>query len=310
MKFFLKHKIITMKTLFKTFGLLIPFLFLTLTKANSQDYSFQVEVAGKGEPVILIPGLSCSGEVWDETVGILQKKYQCHILTLPGFAGQPPLSPMPDDFLMSVRDEIIKYIKKKNLQKSNLIGHSLGGFLSLAIASEYPDLISKIFVVDGLPFLAQLVNPMITDKKAAVSFAENMKQMMLNQSREQYEAMQPQMLQAMITDQDDITTVMEWGRKSDQETIAQSMYDLYSIDLRDDLARIDSPILVLGAWIGYKNYGATRENTLSRYQAQYEKANNATVEITDDGKHFIMWDDKPFYYKHLKSFFEIGEAVN
>jgi hypothetical protein len=154
-----------------------------------------------------------------------------------------------------------------------------------------------------------MINPIIT-AETAIPFAKNMKQMVLNQSKEQFEAMQPQMLQTMITDEKDIATVAEWGSKSDLATIAQSMYNLYSMDLREDLAKINSPILVLGAWIGYKDYGATHENTLSRYQAQFSEAADATVKLTDKGKHFIMWDDKPFYFSELKSFFNLGKAVN
>lgn len=298
-----------MKTLLNTCRLLTIIAALTLNQANAQDYSFKVEKKGQGEPVILIPGLSCSGDVWQETVEVLQHQYQCHVLTLPGFAGQPALSPMPENYMTRMRDEITRYVEEQGFTKVHLIGHSLGGTLSLAIASKYPELTGKIFVVDGLPFLAKMVNPILTPETAK-TFAENMKQMMMNQTTEQYEAMQPQMLQSMITAEEDIATVAEWGRKSDMETIAQSMYNLYSMDLRDELRTIQSPIMVLGAWIGYKNYGATRENTLSRYQEQYSKAENATVKLTDKGKHFIMWDDRPFYLAELKSFFGIEDSVN
>lgn len=299
-----------MKALFNNLRIaLLVFLLLWVNLANAEDYSFKAEVKGKGEPVILIPGLSCSGDVWQETVEVMSKQYECHVLTLPGFAGQPPLSPMPENFMTHLRDEIAQYVQEKNFTKVHLVGHSLGGTLSLAIASKYPEMAGKIFIVDGLPFLAKMVNPILT-AETAEHFAKNMKQMMMNQTKEQYEAMQPQMLQSMITAEEDIATVAEWGRKSDMETIAQSMYNLYSMDLREDIASIKSPILVLGAWIGYKAYGATHDNTLSRYQEQYSKAENATVKLTDEGKHFIMWDDKPFYLSELKSFFSKGKAVN
>ena len=299
-----------MKALFNNLRIaLLVFLLLWVNLANAEDYSFKAEVKGKGEPVILIPGLSCSGDVWQETVEVMSKQYECHVLTLPGFAGQPPLSPMPENFMTHLRDEIAQYVQEKNFTKVHLVGHSLGGTLSLAIASKYPEMAGKIFIVDGLPFLAKMVNPILT-AETAEPFATNMKQMMMNQTKEQYEAMQPQMLQSMITAEEDIATVAEWGRKSDMETIAQSMYNLYSMDLREDIASIKSPILVLGAWIGYKAYGATHDNTLSRYQEQYSKAENATVKLTDEGKHFIMWDDKPFYLSELKSFFSKGKAVN
>lgn len=59
--------------------------------AAEAEYPFAVKVTGTGKPMILIPGLSCSGEVWDGTVARFKDRFECHVLTLAGFAGQPPL---------------------------------------------------------------------------------------------------------------------------------------------------------------------------------------------------------------------------
>lgn len=285
----------------------IRFLFFLLliipgfSSIAAQDYSFHVEKSGAGEPVLLIPGLSCSGDVWDETVARLKADYECHVLTLPGFAGQPPLDPMPDELLMSIRDELIRYIEQEGLKQPIIIGHSLGGFLAMAVAAEKPGMIRKLLIVDSLPFLATIQAPGITEE-AAAGMAKNMKTAMLNQTPEQYEQTQPAMLKTMITAEEDIQTVLRWGRKSDKATVAEAMYELYATDLRDEITAIEAPMLVLGAWIAYRQYGATRENTLARYQAQYAKAPNARVEMTDKGKHFIMWDDPEFYFEQLDQF--------
>ena len=50
--------------------------------------SFEVEVHGAGSPVLLVPGLSCSGEVWDQTVTALEGRHEVHVLSLAGFAGR------------------------------------------------------------------------------------------------------------------------------------------------------------------------------------------------------------------------------
>ncbi|UOQ74823.1 alpha/beta fold hydrolase [Hymenobacter cellulosilyticus] len=56
--------------------------------------SFTVKVVGKGQPMLLIPGLTCPGVVWDATVAHYQKQYQCHIVSLAGFgASRLPLIP-------------------------------------------------------------------------------------------------------------------------------------------------------------------------------------------------------------------------
>ena len=65
--------------------LVIAILNIILIKTSAQQQKvFSVTVTGKRQPVILIPGFSCSGDVWKETVNHLKNKYQCHVLTLAG----------------------------------------------------------------------------------------------------------------------------------------------------------------------------------------------------------------------------------
>ena len=40
---------------------------------NAQDKAFKVEVIGKGEPVLLFPGFTCTGDVWQDLVTELSK---------------------------------------------------------------------------------------------------------------------------------------------------------------------------------------------------------------------------------------------
>src|ERR1035441_2564425 len=87
----------------------LTLLSLSLTLACglwAQD-PFQVKVTGHGRPMILIPGLSSSGETWDTTVARYQDRFQCHVLTLAGFAGVPRISaPMLEIGRASCRERV------------------------------------------------------------------------------------------------------------------------------------------------------------------------------------------------------------
>lgn len=277
----------------------VGLLTAVLLWSQGQQYSFDVKVSGKGTPILLIPGLSCAGEVWDETVKELGNSYQYHVVTLPGFAGQPAIE--TENYLTTIGDELIGYLKANKLKKPIIMGHSLGGFLTLYIGSKEPALASKLIVVDGLPYLGALQNPAATPETMK-DMAKMMELNMLNQTKEQYETMQPMMLKTMINSDEDIETVMEWGRKSDPATVAKAMAEMYLIDLREDVAKIKAPTLVLGAWVGYKNYGATRESTYKLYELQFQKMKSYRLELTDEGKHFIMWDDPQFFFTKVKGF--------
>src|ERR1700712_1350159 len=137
----------------------LSFLMFTVISAYCQQKSFRVELYGQGQPIILIPGYSCSGDVWKETVDNLKAHYQLHVLTLAGFAGVPPID---TPILKTIKNDLIKYVKDNHLNKPVLIGHSLGAFMSLWVASEEPSLFSKIICVDGVPFVSSMTNPSIT----------------------------------------------------------------------------------------------------------------------------------------------------
>jgi len=51
-----------------------------------------------------------------------------------------------------VRDGLADYIRKNKLEKPVIVGHSLGGFLALALAAKYPNLPGKLVIVDAYPF--------------------------------------------------------------------------------------------------------------------------------------------------------------
>src|SRR5437660_11209279 len=61
--------------------LTIPLLF---SIALSAQQPFRVTITGHGQPMILIPWLSSSGETWDGTVDRYPARYNCHVLPPPG----------------------------------------------------------------------------------------------------------------------------------------------------------------------------------------------------------------------------------
>ena len=73
--------------------ILLCSLISTAVYANEAVYkeyeAFNVSVVGNGQPVLLLPGVSSSGSVWDQTVQSLKQDYQLHVFNLAGFAGVP-----------------------------------------------------------------------------------------------------------------------------------------------------------------------------------------------------------------------------
>lgn len=270
------------------------------TPVDPQAKAFKVEVKGQNKAgnILFIPGLGCPGKVWDKTVAVFEKEYACHVFTLAGFAGQPALK---EATLATIKDQVIAYIENKKLKNVTLIGHSLGGFMSYWIAAERPELIKKMVSVDGLPYLGAMQNPYATAESMR-PMAKKIKEGMLKQrSEEAAKKSQLRTLKSMITAKADIDRVLKWNLESDQGAVAQAMYDMYTVDLREKVANIKASTLVMGVWWG-KEFGAPLEAIQQTYQGQIKKIPNHKLLIHKKAKHFIMYDDFAWFKQQLTDF--------
>ncbi len=278
----------------------------TLFYGNAQSETFQgmkVTVRGSGKPVLMIPGLNSAAAVWDETCEQLQPAgVQCHIVQLPGFAGQPAASLATSDrFLDSMRDRLLAYIAARKLHKPILVGHSLGGVLVLEMALKNPGCMERLIIVDALPFSPAALDPSTTvgDVQA---MAEAMRLDMLSSPIGAYQSQLKADLVGMTRRADRMERLTQWWLTSDRATTVQAMYEMFTTDLRDNLAAIPQPTLVLGAWAGLAIYGGTQSSVRKTFEEQYRKLKDVRIELSEAGHHFLMWDDNPWLVAQIKQF--------
>jgi pimeloyl-ACP methyl ester carboxylesterase len=270
---------------------------VTLSLSAHAATAFKAEVTGKGQPVILIPGLATSGDVWNDTVKHLCGPRQCHVLTLAGFAGQPAID---GPLLPRVEQELSAYIAANKLDKPIIVGHSLGGFLGLKFAIDHPDQLSRLVVVDSLPALGAAQAPDATPEQLR-AMANGMRERMLGQDEAARAQSQRFAVASMVTKPDDVERIIEWGKRSDRATVANAMAELLATDLRQDIGRIKAPTLVLGTWIAYKQF-APREAIEQNFAMQYARLPGVRVEMAESARHFIMVDDPAWMYDRIDRF--------
>lgn len=266
-------------------------------QAGPAIHSFKVIRTGHGRPMILIPGLLSSGDVWSSTVEHFKDRYECHVLTLAGFAGQPPV---PAPFLQTVRDDVLRYIAEKKLDHPVIVGHSLGGFLAWWIAATAPDKVGPVVAVDGVPYLAALMNPAATVDSSR-PMADQMRQMYGKLSPEQLAAQSRMSLAAMITDPKNVETAAAWSASSDPATAGTAMAEMMTTDLRETVAAIRTPALLIGA-ADFAKDEAVRKQVAAAYEAQVAKVPDHQVVLAEHARHFIMLDDPAFLFAAMDRF--------
>ncbi len=259
--------------------------------------SFHVEVTGSGSPVLLIPGLASSGEVWDGTVAHLRATHQCHVFTLAGFAGEPRI---PRPFLETVRNDLAAYIRANHLDHPIIIGHSLGGFLALWLAAQNPDLVGPLVIVDSVPYLPAVYNPAATIENTR-PMAEQIRAGMAI-GGEAYLKHARAAAAGMVTSPADIYLVYSWSKTTDPTAAADAMYDMFTTDLRPDVPSIRVPTLVLGTWIAYGTDAAMRAQVEKSFESQYARLKGVRIVLADHARHFIMLDDPNWFYAQLDAF--------
>ncbi len=262
--------------------------------------AFTVKASGEGRAILMIPGLASSGTTFDSTVEHLGGHYRCYELTLAGFAGVPAIQ---GPLLTEARDEIAEYIRSNHLERPAIMGHSLGGSVALDLAAHYPELVGPVIIVDSLPFFAGAWFDAKT-LAAAQPTIEQMRKGMGAMSHEQWVAMTKSgaSTNGFATSAKDQKTLIDWGLDSDQKTVTDAMIELVSTDLRPELSKIETPVLVLGTWIGLQSYGVTKEAATALFKEQYSGVKDLNFAMADKSRHFVMWDDPAWFNTQVDGF--------
>jgi len=102
----------------------------------------------KAQDLIIIHGLFGMSDNWNSLGKKFAKYCKVHLIDLRNHGR----SPHSDDFNYEVMcGDLLEYIEDNNIQKSILLGHSLGGKVAMKFAFTYPDKIEKLIVADIAP---------------------------------------------------------------------------------------------------------------------------------------------------------------
>ncbi|MBI5951552.1 MAG: alpha/beta hydrolase [Chloroflexi bacterium] len=116
------------------------------------------EVYGRGRPVILLHGWLGSWGLWQETMAYLGAFYRTYALDFWGFgeSGKKRETYAVSDFINLVD----QFMEQLGIVRAPLVGHSMGGTVSLSVAIRYPERVSKVVVV-GSPIAGSSLAPLL-----------------------------------------------------------------------------------------------------------------------------------------------------
>ena len=112
---------------------------------------------GKGEPVIFVHGSIGDGSFWNPQLAPFAEKY--HVIAYSRRYNQPNTNkPKAGYSAVADADDLAGLIEKLHLGKTNVVGHSYGGYTALFLAIRHPELVRSLVIAEApaMPLLAYL----------------------------------------------------------------------------------------------------------------------------------------------------------
>ena len=253
------------------------------------------EVTGTSPDLVLVPGLGSHPETWEGVKESLAKDYRLHLVHVAGFAGRPAKGD-PMQVLANTEAEIIRHLDCQKVASALYAGHSMGGFLGLMLGADHPDRITRVVVVDSLPFFPLIFNPGATAAGTA-RIAEDTRIGMLAQDRESFAESQRRGVLSLVQAPADQTRVADWTIASDRASFAGALHALLTTDMRARLPEVKVPVRVIAAVNPY----APRARVEPLYRTAYSGTPDMQLTIVDDSFHFIMFDQPAAFEAALRA---------
>jgi pimeloyl-ACP methyl ester carboxylesterase len=104
---------------------------------------------GQGQPVILIHGFGGSMWQWEHQQQPLSAEFRLITPDLvgSGLSTKPEIEYRPEQML----DYFIGFMDALRIRQATLVGNSMGAGLAIGMALTYPDRVSQLILIDGLP---------------------------------------------------------------------------------------------------------------------------------------------------------------
>ncbi len=120
------------------------------------------------EPALFVHGLSGSALNWTDLAGILRDRLAIDAIDLPGHGSSQPAAKR-NYTLTRNADLVIGYLEQSGRGPVHLVGNSMGGAISILVASRRPDLIRTLTLVSpAVPDRRPRIYPLKNDPRVAL----------------------------------------------------------------------------------------------------------------------------------------------
>ena len=236
---------------------------------------------GTGTPVVILHGLLGSLDNWQTFARQLSSEFQVFTVDLRNHGKSPHSN---EHTYRAMADDILEFFDKHQLEKANIIGHSMGGKVAMQFAIEHPERILKLFVVDIAPRAYDSTHDEILDALVEMDLSKVEK-------REDAHAQlsknisSPAVRQFLLKNLDRADTGFAW--KMNLKTLHANYSDI-NVPISSDVP-VDIPVVVIRG--GKSDY--VSENDMELFRKIFPQAELVTIA---DAGHWVHAEAHEEFY--------------
>jgi len=275
---------------------------LTQKSITIKDKQFGYSVHGKGDPVVLLHGFAEDGDVWKYQLEDLAAGYFVIVPDLPG-SGR---SDMADDMSIEGMALCVKKIIEHELPANaslaevgiTMIGHSMGGYITLAFANKYPGLLAGFGLFHSTAF-ADTEEKKATRRRGIAFIQTHGSYEFIRQST-------PNLFTEEFRIKNDIEVekmMAQYGHFNPAALVAYYEAMIQRPNLTSVLQSFKKPILFI---IGKQDKAIPFEDSMK----QCHLPQMASVQILEKAAHMGMWEEKEKSSRALLSFLQFIQQFN
>lgn len=114
---------------------------------NFKESKIHYSIHGNGKAVVLLHGFLENSSMWAPFLSVLSKNHTVITIDLPGHGESEAKGYIHTmEFMAEVVQAVLAFEK---IEKASFLGHSMGGYVSLAFAEKYPEKCSKLILLNA-----------------------------------------------------------------------------------------------------------------------------------------------------------------
>ena len=243
-----------------------------------QDAAIFYRTVGLGKTVVLLHGFAEDGEIWNNQVNFLKDHFRLIIPDIAGSGNSEVVQDANIDTYADIVKEIVD-IECPDADPITLIGHSMGGYITLAFAEKYPQLLDSFGLFHSTAFadseekkqVREKAIDFMNDKGPALFLKTSTPALFTTKFAEKY----PEQIEALI----------ERGKKFTAEALVQYYKAMIARpDRTEVLKTFDKPILFI---IGEFDNAIPLQSSLQQCYLPMQ----SHVNLLEQSAHMGMWEE-------------------